>query len=82
MVQRTAQNSPSNGPAVLFENLIAELSQIFLSKEQLARIFNVSPHTITAWRYVYSDFPARKIGKHVRFSLPEVLKWQQKTFGS
>ena len=71
---------PTGRSAELFENSIAEVSKVFLSKKQLAAIFNVSEHTVTAWRYSYSDFPARKIGKHVRFSLPEVLKWQQQTF--
>ena len=59
----------------LIENLIEEVSQLFLTKEQLARILNISPRTVTGWRYLYKDFPARKMGRHVRFSLPEVLDW-------
>lgn len=67
---------------MLYENLIGKISQLFLSKEKIAKILDVSPRTVGAWRYTYSDFPARKIGKHVRYSLPEVLKWLEKTFGS
>ncbi len=66
----------------LFENLVEKISQFFLSKEKLAEILSVSPRTIGAWRYKYPDFPARKMGKHVRYSLQDVLKWQQRTFGS
>lgn len=72
----------ANDTQQLFENLVEKLSQFFLSKEKLAEILCVSPRTIGAWRYNYPDFPARKMGKHVRYSLPDVLKWQQRTFGS
>lgn len=66
----------------LIDNSIEKSSQLFLSKEKISEILSVSPRTITAWRYRYPDFPARKMGKHVRYSLAEVLKWQQQTFGS
>lgn len=74
------RNSTSN--FALFDNIIAKLEKLFLSKEKLAEILDVSPRTVGAWRYRYPDFPAKKIGKHVRYSLPEVLKWLEKTFGS
>ena len=66
----------------LFDSLIGQVSQYFLSKEKLAEVLSVSPRTIEAWRYNYPDFPARKMGKHVRYSLPEVLKLNHTTFGS
>ena len=58
----------------LFDNLIKDISPLFLSKEQLANLLSVSPKTVTAWRYRYKDFPARKFGKHVRYNLTEVLQ--------
>ena len=64
----------------LFDNHI-DLSTQLLSKEKLGSHLSVSPRTITAWRYRYKDFPARKVGKHVRFLLPEVLEWLQQKFG-
>ena len=65
----------------IFENAIEMVSRLFLSKEQLAGILSVSPRTITGWRYKYKGFPAQKVGRHVRYNLPEVLRWLEETFG-
>jgi hypothetical protein len=64
-----------------FDNLIKRIGQCFLSKETLGMSLGVSPRTIESWRYRYEDFPASKIGKHVRYNLPEVLQWVERTFG-
>jgi phage terminase Nu1 subunit (DNA packaging protein) len=68
--------------AALIDITADKYSQLFLSKESLAKILDVSPRTVGTWRYVYPDFPARKVGRHVRYRLPEVLKWLEQTFGS
>lgn len=66
---------------MLFDNLIENVSKLFLQKEQLAKILNISLRAIMAWQYRCRGFLARKLGRHVRYSLPEVLKYHQKTFG-
>ena len=65
----------------LFDNLAKDVTPLFYSKEQLTSLLSVSPKTVTAWRYRYQDFPARKFVRHVRFNLSEVLQWHERKFG-
>ncbi len=78
-MEPSTYNSPD---PLLIDNLLKSLSQVFLTKEQLARALNVSPKTVMAWRYHHKDFPARKMGRHVRYSLTEVLVWHQNKQGA
>lgn len=48
--------------------------------DEIAEFLNVSPRTLTEWRYRRTGPPYHPVGRHVRYSWTDVEKWlaQQK----
>lgn len=71
----------NDGPADNFEQLVKQISKNLLTTEELAAVLKVPVKTIEYWRYKFQNMPAKKMGRHVRYVLADILKWQQKQFG-
>lgn len=61
--------------------LIKQISKQFLTTKELASVLKVPVKTIEYWRYKFKNMPAKKMGRHVRYVLSDILNWQQKQFG-
>ncbi|WP_259362932.1 MULTISPECIES: helix-turn-helix domain-containing protein [Paenarthrobacter] len=48
-----------------------------LTPQQLANRLNIPLNTVYAWRVARKGPPAMKIGKHIRYRLPDVQAWEQ-----
>ena len=48
---------------------------VILTQDELARLLKVPPRTLEDWRLTRSGPPYRKIGRHVRYELTEVMEW-------
>ncbi|RYZ81213.1 MAG: DNA-binding protein [Proteobacteria bacterium] len=66
-IQR-GNNSPS-----FFENQIANRHPGFVNSQELAKILNVSVHTIRKWRSQGKIIPKR-FGRSVRYVIDDVIK--------
>ena len=48
---------------------------VILTQDELAALLKVPPRTLEDWRLTCSGPPYRKIGRHVRYELIEVMDW-------
>lgn len=48
---------------------------VILTQDELATLLKVPPRTLEDWRLTRSGPPYRKIGRHVRYELTEVMDW-------
>ena len=54
-----------------------EATTPFLSVDELAARYSVSPATVHAWIYKRTGPRSHKIGRHRRFRLDDVLAWEE-----
>jgi hypothetical protein len=48
---------------------------VILTQDDVATLLKVPPRTLEDWRLTRSGPPYRKIGRHVRYELTEVMDW-------
>jgi hypothetical protein len=48
---------------------------VILTQDELATLLKVPPRTLEDWRLTHSGPPYRKIGRHVRYELTDVMDW-------
>lgn len=48
---------------------------VILTQDELATLLKVPARTLEDWRLTRSGPPYRKIGRHVRYELTEVMDW-------
>lgn len=48
---------------------------VILTQDELAALLKVPPRTLEDWRLTCSGPPYRRIGRHVRYELIEVMDW-------
>jgi predicted DNA-binding transcriptional regulator AlpA len=49
----------------------------YLSNPELAARYEVSVETVRKWRATGYGPPAHKLGRHVRYRLSDVLRWER-----
>ena len=48
---------------------------VILTQDELGTLLKVPPRTLEDWRLTRTGPPYRKIGRHVRYELTEVMDW-------
>ena len=51
---------------------------LYVSDRQLSPIINAKPPTLRNWRCQRKGPPYVKLGRSVRYSIPEVLAWMER----
>lgn len=56
-------------------DMTAPALPIILTQDEVATLLKVPPRTLEDWRLTHSGPPYRRIGRHVRYELTEVMDW-------